>query len=420
MLAIARHLRGAGHHVIFNTGEVFRTQIESAGLQFVALEGLANFDYRRLHDAFPERNNFEPGPDRVAHDFKLAFGRTIPDQYRVIRRLLHQSSIDLILVDLTFMGAFPLVLGADDVRPPVIGCGVCPMLLSSEDVSPFHAPGPGTPDCEGNRQANLQFQMMFQHVQDDMNATLKVCGAEPMPDFFVDCWYKLPDRFLQFTAEDFEYPRRDMPLTILFAGPMLPPANRDFQKPAWWSDLDSQRPVVLVTQGTVANEDLSQLIEPALTGLDGVRALVVAATGRRDAGAISIPIPANARVEQFIPFSEIFPRVDVFVTNGGYGAVQQALSRGVPIVVAGISEDKSFVAARVAWSGAGINLGTDRPTAGQVRDAVRTVLHDSSYRSRARRLQARFAQYNSLRTVTETAATLLTRGAIRGRSSDAA
>jgi MGT family glycosyltransferase len=420
MLTIGRHLHRVGHHVIFNTGEVFRAQIESAGLRFAALEGLANFDYRRLHDAFPERKNFKPGPDRMAHDFKFGFGRTIPDQYQVIRRLMQETPIDLILVNLTFMGTFPLLLGATDVRPPIITCGTCPMFLSSEDVPPFTAPGPGIPDCEGNRQANLQFQMMFQSVQEDMNAVMKMCGAEPMPEFFLDCWYTLPDRFLQFTAEGFEYPRRDMPLTILFAGSMLPSANQNFQEPDWWSDLDSQRPVVLVTQGTIANEDLSQLIEPALTGLDGEEALVVAATGERDAGAISIPIPANARVEQFIPFNEIFPRVDVFVTNGGYGAVQQALSAGVPIVVAGISEDKSFVAARVAWSGAGINLGTDRPTPSQVRDAVRTVLHDSSYRSHARRLQAKLAQYDSLRTVTDTAATLLARGAIRGRSSDAA
>jgi len=420
MLTVARHLHRAGYRVIFNTGEVFRTQIESENLRFVSLEGLANFDYRRLDDAIPGRRNFKPGPDQMAHDLKFGFGRPIPDQYKVIRRLMQETHIDLILADLAFMGTFPLLLGAVDVRPPIIAYGVCPMLLSSEDVSPFAAPGCGIPNRESNRQANLQFQAMFESVQDDMNAMLQMCGAEPMPQFFLDCWYTLPDRFLQFTAEDFEYPRRDMPLNILFAGSMLPPVTRHFQEPHWWSDLDGPRPVVLVTQGTVANEDLSQLIEPALTGLDGEKALVVVATGGRDASAISVPISANARVEQFIPFSEIFPKVDVFVTSGGCGAVQQALSAGVPIVAAGTTEDKPFVAARVAWSGVGINLGTDRPTARQVRNAVRAVLRDSSYRSHARRLHAKFTQYDSLRAVTDTAASLLASGAIRGRSRNAA
>jgi UDP:flavonoid glycosyltransferase YjiC (YdhE family) len=74
----------------------------------------------------------------------------------------------------------------------------------------------------------------------------------------MDCWYTLPDRFLQFTAEELEYPPRNNPLTMRFAGPMLPQIASHFQKPDWWSDLDEPRPVVLVTQGTVANEDLSQ------------------------------------------------------------------------------------------------------------------------------------------------------------------
>jgi hypothetical protein len=228
---VARQLRSAGHSVIFNTAEIFRKQVESVGLQFVPLKGLANFDYRHLDDAFPERKNFKPGPDQLAHDFKFAFGRPIADQYRVIRRLMHETRIDLILADLTFMGTFPLLLGATDVRPPVISCGVSVVFLSSEDVSPFAAPGLGKRDYERNRQENLQFQTMFRSVQDYMNAALEKCRAKPMPEFFMDCWYTLPDRFLQFTASEFEYPRRDLPLTMLFAGPMLPPIPRHFQKP---------------------------------------------------------------------------------------------------------------------------------------------------------------------------------------------
>ena len=46
------------------------------------------------------------------------------------------------------------------------------------------------------------------------------------------------------------------------------------------------------------------------------------------------------------------------VTNGGYGAVQRALIAGVPLVVAGNTEDKPEVAARVECFGAGVNLRT--------------------------------------------------------------
>jgi UDP:flavonoid glycosyltransferase YjiC (YdhE family) len=84
------------------------------------------------------------------------------------------------------------------------------------------------------------------------------------------------------------------------------------------------------------------------------------------------------------------------VTNGGYGGVQQALANGVPLVVAGDSEDKPEVAARVQWSGAGVNLHTGRPSVAMVARAVRRVLTKPSYRERARALQAEIAATDPL------------------------
>ena len=72
--------------------------------------------------------------------------------------------------------------------------------------------------------------------------------------------------------------------------------------------------------------------------------------------------------------------------------MQRALSAGVPLVVAGNTEDKPEVAARVAWSGAGVNLRTGTPTPGVVRTAVREVLSDARYLQRARELEAAFAR----------------------------
>jgi MGT family glycosyltransferase len=408
MLAVACHLRDSGHRVIFNTAEVFRNQIESTGIRFVPLEGFANFDYRRLDEAFPERKNFAPGPDQLIHDFKYGFGQPIPDQYRGIRKIMDEIDIDLILTDLGFMGTFPLLLGPRDARPPVISCGVLPMYLSSVDVSPFTAPSCCADWRERNQEENRQFQAMFRPVQDYINEVLNDCGAPAMPAFFLDCLYTLPDVFLQFTAEAFEYARTDMPSSVRFVGPVLPkPRAADFQKPGWWTKLDESRPVVLVTQGTIANEDSSQLIQPALAGLSGEDVMIVVATGGRDLEGISAHPPTNAIIERFIPFHEILPKVDVFVTNGGYGGVNQSLSMGVPVVVAGTTEDKPAVAARVAWSGAGINLGTDRPSSDQVRTAVLNVLCDSGYRRKARILRACFAQYDALDEITQSVESLL-------------
>ncbi len=84
------------------------------------------------------------------------------------------------------------------------------------------------------------------------------------------------------------------------------------------------------------------------------------------------------------------------VTNGGYGGVQIALSHGVPIVVAGTTEDKPEVAARVAWSGAGINLRTSTPSAESVRNAVLEVLSKPAYRLNAKRLAQEYSLYDAV------------------------
>ena len=126
--------------------------------------------------------------------------------------------------------------------------------------------------------------------------------------------------------------------------------------------LDGDRPVVHVTQGTIDNADLSRLLEPTIEALGGEDVIVVATTGGRDISELKVPLPMNIFVAEYIPHDLLLPKVDVMVTNGGYGAVQRALSTGVPLVVAGNTEDKPEVAARVAWTGAGINLRTGTPT----------------------------------------------------------
>jgi UDP:flavonoid glycosyltransferase YjiC (YdhE family) len=102
------------------------------------------------------------------------------------------------------------------------------------------------------------------------------------------------------------------------------------------------------------------------------------------------------------------PKVDVFITNGGYGAVNHAFSLGVPIVVAGETEDKDYVAARIGWTKAGINLHTRHPRPEQIRAAVRSVLSNQEYRNEAQRLQSAFARYDAKSEIARAVDELLT------------
>jgi UDP:flavonoid glycosyltransferase YjiC (YdhE family) len=157
--------------------------------------------------------------------------------------------------------------------------------------------------------------------------------------------------------------------------------------------------VLFVTQGTLANFDFNQLVNPTLAALaeEDVQVIVTAGGGP----ANTIATGANVIVEPCLSYELILPHTSVFVTNGGYNGVQQALSYGVPLISAGESEDKPQVCARVAWSASGISLRTGKPTPEQIRNAVREVLRDPQYREQAKNLGAKIAKTNALSTIAQ-------------------
>jgi UDP:flavonoid glycosyltransferase YjiC (YdhE family) len=209
----------------------------------------------------------------------------------------------------------------------------------------------------------------------------------PLPLF--DSVVGLADAYMQLSVPSFEFPR-EIPPTVNFVG--TPPIiTGQAPLPSWAGDLDGSRKVVLVTQGTVANHNFDLLVSPTLQALANERdVLVVATAGGRPVDAIPGPVPGNARLASYLPFEWLLQKVDVLVTNGGYGSVNQAMSSGIPLVTAGTTEDKADVNARVAWSGVGIDLATNEPTQAALRTAVRTVLDTRRYRARAAAMRDEF------------------------------
>jgi UDP:flavonoid glycosyltransferase YjiC (YdhE family) len=71
------------------------------------------------------------------------------------------------------------------------------------------------------------------------------------------------------------------------------------------------------------------------------------------------------------------------------------MSLGIPLVTAGLTEDKADVSARVAWFGVGINLKTNQPTPDALRTAIRTVLEKPQYRAHAIEMAMQFSRIDT-------------------------
>jgi UDP:flavonoid glycosyltransferase YjiC (YdhE family) len=394
MLAVAAGLVARGHDVRFLTGRLFERRVSDTGASFVPLPAAADFDGSNLDEAFPARVGLR-GTKGIRFDITEIFMRPGRAQYDAVRAVLAESPADVVLAESLFMGAALLLTEPRSSRPTVINCGIVPLSLASRDTAPFGLGIPPMPGLAGRlRNRLLQIlteKLVFGPVQKYADDVARQISGAAFPVFFMD-WPRLADSIAQFTVPGFEYPRSDLPASVHFVGPVSKSGRNtsgnvtEAALPPWWAELDGGRPVVHVTQGTVANKNFEDLVRPTIDGLASDDVLVVASTGGRPVDSLAGPFPGNVRVADYLPYDELMPKTAVLVTNGGYGGVQFALQHGVPVVVAGQTEDKTEVAARVAWSGCGINLRTNQAKPEAVAKAVRTVLSSSSFREASRRI----------------------------------
>ena len=419
LLALARRLVEEGHQVVFFTTAHYRDKVEATGAAFVPFA--EEYDAHDLMVANPEReSSSKRGVRGVKDDLRRIFIGPIPGQCRDLRGILDEHDPDGVVVDSMFLGALPLALDGGRRRGGAAqapaGAGLC-RRHAVPVVQPRHGTlrrglpaglGPPGPAAQRDHELGHRARCAGGHPA----VRPPAAGRGRVPVGLPRATSSTCSRRSSTPTTRRPWPAsstraRTWPPSVRFVGPILaPPSATAFEPPPWWDELGAGRPVVHVTQGTLDNADLGRLLLLSLEALAGDDVLVVGTTGGPDPEPLRHRLPANARLERFIPHDLLLPHVDAMVTNGGYGGVQQALAHGVPLVVAGNSEDKPEVAARVRWSGAGVDLHTGRPSQAMVARAVRRVLTRPGYRRRARALQAEIAASDPLDTISTALADL--------------
>ena len=401
LLTVARHFVTRGDRVRFLTGSRFAEVVKATGAQHIPLPPEADFDDRQdLDETFPERVRLK-GAKSIAFDVEHVFVRPGRAQHDAVMALHGDEPADALLADTAFAGGAFLLGHPLGERPPIVVCGVVPLTIGSRDTAPY---GMGLTPLRGplgrlrNALLNgLAARTVFPRAERVAGAVNDALFGRPLPFPVLD-WPRHAEAIAQFTVPEFEYPRSDAPASLHFVGPISATGSQA-PLPPWWDEIDESRPVVHVTQGTIANRDYEQIIAPTLKALAADDLLLVVSTGGRPLDTLP-PLPANARAASYLPYDALLPRTAAFVTNGGYGGVQYALRYGVPVVTTTGHEDKPEVAARIAWSGVGRRLKTDRPTPAAVQAAVHSVLHEPSYRARAQAIAASMTRVDGMTRLT--------------------
>lgn len=173
-----------------------------------------------------------------------------------------------------------------------------------------------------------------------------------------------------------------MPEHCLLVGAALGPRRTD---PSFnWDWWDPGRRHVLVTAGTLSAHLVHGFVPRMMAALEPMAGRVQAVL---NATADTVPDPPpNVLVAPRVPMLELMPRLDAVICTGGQSTVNEALTHGVPLVVAPIRLGELSVAEQVTRAGAGIAVSFAEATPAQLAAAVTDLLDEPGYRAQARRI----------------------------------
>ncbi len=297
-----------------------------------------------------------------------------------LREAIAEVRPDALLVDVNSWGA---LAAAEAWGGPWATFCPYPLALSSPDAPPF---GPGLSPARGplgRLRDRLLRPLVVGTIERSMLPGLnRVRNQLGLPQLAnVDQLFRRPPLLLYLTAEPFEYPRRDWPTSVAMVGPCEwdPPSE-----PAPWL-AEITKPIVLVTTSSEFQDD-GRLVRAALDALADEAVAVVVTVPAGDLAHFEVP--ANARVERFIPHGPVLDRAACAVTHGGMGTTQKALARGVPVCAVPFGRDQFEVARRVEVAGAGTRLPANRLRPDRLRTKIREAMTKTSG---ARRVAQAFA-----------------------------
>ena len=395
-LPIARKLIERGHNVVWYCGKRFKEKIESTGARFAQIENALDYDEKDMEAYFPGIKQAQ-GIQSQKYYIEHVFYDQMKGQYLDLKKILSQFPADLVLSDPSFGGTIPM---AEKNELPWVVFSTIPLILNSSDTAPFGLGlHPNTSALGKMRNGILNWlvpNVIFKDTQNHINKLRIELELPPLKNFVLDQIYHACSLFFQCCTERVEYVRSDLPKHIRFVGPFLSQPQKKMDLP-WLDRLADGKPVVHVTQGTLSNFDFHKLLIPTFRACEDLDVILIAPTGGPPPDVIDKSlVPPNTILESFIPYTQLLPYVDIMITNGGYGGVLFAFANGIPMIVAGNSEEKVEVCARVSYTGAGINLKTATPSPAQIRKAIQTILDTPSYKQNAQLIQNDFQKHDAV------------------------
>lgn len=393
LTGLAIHLMDQGHDVRWYAQDHYAQKLNDLNIPhypFVLAQQINQVD---LETIFPERKKINNTIKKINFDIQHVFVKQGPLYYQDILQIESEFDFDLLIADCVFTGV-PYV--KELMAKPVFTIGVLPLGETSRDLAPSGLGlTPSTNFIGRIKQDILRYtahKVLFSASNKASRETLRSFGIQSK-NFLFDEIIRRSTLVLQSGTPGFEYYRSDLSRNIRFLGPLFPYSARKLNPYRINTTFKYDR-MVLATQGTV-EKDVNKILVPVLEAFKNTKTLVLATTGGRGAAELRKKYPQeNFIIENYIPFADVLPLCDAFITNGGYGGVMMGIQHKIPMVVAGVHEGKNEICARVGYFKLGVNLKTEKPTPAQILEAVNLVILDPLYKTNVSKLAREFAQYD--------------------------
>jgi UDP:flavonoid glycosyltransferase YjiC (YdhE family) len=358
-LGLARELRSRGSEVLFCGYERWRDAAEAAGLEFHGGE-------RTIAPAGDGPD--EPGLAESARRLAAEIERFGPDVV-VGDGLTHSPALAAELTGTPRAVLYPEVYPLHQPGLPFFSLGVLPARTRA-GAAAWRAASPLL-------RMRLPTTRWLIGARESLNRERVELGLAPREDPDAQDPAELA---LVATLPQLEFPRR-WPPSAHVTGPI-------------WHDIaapdaalpEGDEPLVLVAPSTVKDPE-GTLVGATLAALGGEPVRVAVTRGGREL-PLRGPVPANARVLDWLDFARAIPAASLVVCHGNHGTVVRALAEGVPVLVSPAMPDDAEHGARVAWSGSGLMIPNPLLGARTVRAASRLLLNEPRFRRRAGEIAA--------------------------------
>lgn len=187
----------------------------------------------------------------------------------------------------------------------------------------------------------------------------------------------------------YDFPRVELAECFHYVGPLQDPSRKElisFSSVSFPFEKLTGQPLIYAALGTLQNRkpEIFQCIAEACVGLE---AQLVISLGNPDNQDYDIDLPGSPIVVPFAPQQQLIDKAALVVTHAGMNTTLGALSSGVPMVAIPITSEQPGIAMRTAWSGAGEAISLKKLTVSKLRETIKRVLTEDSYKQNALKLQ---------------------------------